>query len=1752
MPAHADDDQEPSPGTPPAGGRAERRGRLRRWWGRRSARTRRRLVRLGWALVVLAIFHPILGVLGVPWLVRSVVLPRIERSLHGRVTVDAVHFQPYTCRLTLDGLRVIDDAGEDALACDHVDVDFNPLSSLVLPGWRFNDILLDHPRLHAVERKEGGLNLARLIASDATAAPDPAAEAAWRLPRFIVGSFAIQAGQASFEDRSLGEPARSHVEGVSFRLEELDTTPPPLTARGGGEALHTFRASTDGGATIEWSGTISLDPLVSKGFLVVRDASLPNIGAYATRLTDVTIREGRLSTLLTYHLAPFRRVPTTDPSGPAGAAPSDPSAPPPTRPAPILRATIARASIDGLVTERGGQPFAAAPSILLRGADIDLVQRRAVVEILDVDGGSLLVERDGGGIFNLARLLRDPTGGAGPNAPPRVDPTRLADPAQQIVTSTSYLLEDLVRGWDIRLEELSIARQSLRFRDAAVAPSVDASCKDLFLLAGPVHTADRFAIPFDLTTALNGADLGSRGTFLVRDRVIDTQVQTSGLELPAFAGYLRLVPFEPFPHAELVAGRATVRAQMRLATPDPRRIEGSWVGSLDLEGLATRAGGEDLLAIGSLHAEGSTELDLGGGASGAGSGAAQGALAITGVSEGTLEIHDGRAGPTLLRTLGLGEADARGDRLALRGTGRFARPRIEGSSAAADLRVGWSGSVQGDRLAASHLLAGGVAGADVDAAAQLVDGTLEADLVFGTDGHIDGRWSGPLTLADAFVDAHGADPGHLALEAATIGGEGTIGLSAEQVLTLGWTGTANATRFDGAAGDSLAWSVGALGVDGSAMLMRGRDVPASIRWTGSATVEEGSLHQGDGAGEVALAETSLRFDGAADARLHPGGGAEASINGSLAVDGGLATLPRGAEDEPRRVASAGHLSFAGSGHAAITPAQGEPPADAQLTWKAKATLDDVAVVDRPAESDPTAPVAIDDDAAREAGLEQPDRLLAEGAFVSLDGDGTAAFVPDLCSLTWQGRGDARGLRAAGGGEGDATLGSAGLDGALRLVVQPAAEGRTGIARRWEWTGHHRLAALDASIATSADDDHRPLELRCETSEGTSTLALTVEESSDPTAAAAVVRRTLTLDGPIDAGARGLHGALPPLGSFGAADARLVGGLWLRTPLAAGGDAAQGVRPEVRWTGSADLAGVSAEHGAGAERWSASAERIALDEGTLHGDVSPGPADGGPDAPMFASTASGSLRIDGLKADHGEQAATGSIAEIHLDRFRWSSDGPLLGADRLALRGVVVDAPVERPAEGDGHAPSDASAADADDRVSNRAPKGTAPSIPGDGPLGRRLPITLRLGTFALSEGSIRVTGTADGSADGTPQTVTLDQLAVTIEDLTTDGVHVAPAASPDGAAGADQPPAETATSAGGSLTLTGRLVGSGRVDLRGTVDPFRSPPTADVVLTLESMPLPPVDPIASRYVGYQLAAGRLSTRIPAAINAGTIRGEIDFRLDGVELGARSKHPEAPDLPLGFALAIMRDANDQVRGTIPFSGDVTSPDFSLSGLILEVILSFIGKIATAPFQLLASAFAGGESIDLSHVAFRPGDDVLDADALHRIDLLTKALVERPGLRLEVVGQVEPASDEDAIRHRLLAELAVQRAQNTTRPVQHLDPARYRWLVGVLYREREVGAEEADGGAAPNADSAAEPTFETMERVMLARVPFTPALLDDLAARRAEAVYAAFVGAGIDAARLSRRPPTSPEERAPATPRAGLLLGAPAPAAGEAGS
>jgi hypothetical protein len=213
-----------------------------------------------------------------------------------------------------------------------------------------------------------------------------------------------------------------------------------------------------------------------------------------------------------------------------------------------------------------------------------------------------------------------------------------------------------------------------------------------------------------------------------------------------------------------------------------------------------------------------------------------------------------------------------------------------------------------------------------------------------------------------------------------------------------------------------------------------------------------------------------------------------------------------------------------------------------------------------------------------------------------------------------------------------------------------------------------------------------------------------------------------------------------------------------------------------------------------------------------------------------------------------------------------------------------------------------------------------------------------------------------------------------------------------------------------TLQLSGRVAGTGLLEIGGSLNPTVIPPALDIKAKAHDIELPGLTPYSSKYAGYPIERGKLSVDVAYKIEAdGKLEASNQIVVNQLTFGPKSDSPDATKLPVPFIVALLQDRYGVIDLDLPLSGSVNDPQFSLGALIWKVIVNLFTKVVSSPFAAI-----GGGGKDLSHVDFRPGTALIADGGQEVIIKVAKALDDRPQLKLGIVAMADPVSEADAMR------------------------------------------------------------------------------------------------------------------------------------------
>ncbi|VAW33658.1 hypothetical protein MNBD_DELTA03-1108 [hydrothermal vent metagenome] len=229
------------------------------------------------------------------------------------------------------------------------------------------------------------------------------------------------------------------------------------------------------------------------------------------------------------------------------------------------------------------------------------------------------------------------------------------------------------------------------------------------------------------------------------------------------------------------------------------------------------------------------------------------------------------------------------------------------------------------------------------------------------------------------------------------------------------------------------------------------------------------------------------------------------------------------------------------------------------------------------------------------------------------------------------------------------------------------------------------------------------------------------------------------------------------------------------------------------------------------------------------------------------------------------------------------------------------------------------------------------------------------------------------------------------------------------------------------VSLVGKFNQFSPVKLSGTINPLAKRLFADVAIKMHDIDLSPVSPYSGKYIGYKIAKGKLTLNLKYLVDDEEIKANNHIFLDQFTLGEAVKSPDASSLPIHLALALLKNRQGEITLNIPVQGNLKDPKFSVGGVVVKVIFNLIAKAATSPFALLSALIPSGDQ--LRYIPFEAGRADIPAPYLTKLAKIASVLYERPGLRMDIVGKVDPGRDLKAIKEfRFQKLLKIQKAKD----------------------------------------------------------------------------------------------------------------------------
>lgn len=258
----------------------------------------------------------------------------------------------------------------------------------------------------------------------------------------------------------------------------------------------------------------------------------------------------------------------------------------------------------------------------------------------------------------------------------------------------------------------------------------------------------------------------------------------------------------------------------------------------------------------------------------------------------------------------------------------------------------------------------------------------------------------------------------------------------------------------------------------------------------------------------------------------------------------------------------------------------------------------------------------------------------------------------------------------------------------------------------------------------------------------------------------------------------------------------------------------------------------------------------------------------------------------------------------------------------------------------------------------------------------------------------------------------------------------------------------------GQIELEGEVDDYGMARAVGQVNFFDPTGFMDIRVLFRNVEMTRLTPYIATFAGRKIDSGKLSLDLQYKIAQRQLQGENQIVMDQLTLGERVESPDATDLPLDLALAILKDSDGRIDLGLPVAGSLDDPQFSYGQIVWKAIRNVLTKIVTAPFRALAALFGGDERIE--DIAFEAGAAMPTPPEREKLVKLAGALAKRPGLVLAVRG-VHAEADRVALqdlqlRRAVLAQMGQRVPERGDPGPLATDQPKVRGALEDLYAKR----------------------------------------------------------------------------------------------------
>ncbi len=201
------------------------------------------------------------------------------------------------------------------------------------------------------------------------------------------------------------------------------------------------------------------------------------------------------------------------------------------------------------------------------------------------------------------------------------------------------------------------------------------------------------------------------------------------------------------------------------------------------------------------------------------------------------------------------------------------------------------------------------------------------------------------------------------------------------------------------------------------------------------------------------------------------------------------------------------------------------------------------------------------------------------------------------------------------------------------------------------------------------------------------------------------------------------------------------------------------------------------------------------------------------------------------------------------------------------------------------------------------------------------------------------------------------------------------------------------------FSSTGLLNQQGRYNANLFMNP-NDPLNFEVESEIKGFQMEDLSPFTLTYAGHSIFKGELVYYGNAIVKKGVMESQNEITIYNLQVGDKVSKNVLYEMPLKFAVFLLKDKDGVVNLDMPMNGNMNDPDFRIGPLVWQVIKQNMVKIVAAPGKILASQF-GMDEEDLQYLPFEPQDTILLEQSIETLIKLQEITDNKEGLIVDLV-------------------------------------------------------------------------------------------------------------------------------------------------------